>query len=198
LVLHNSSTIPIMSKQTPLSMSVLPIQPEIGDRVEVYWPEDKTYYTGEVVAFNRSLNKFEVAYDDGDMENLNFAEEKWRFLSPKIRKHACLPPSPVDIRATHANFGPEQTKNRIHSPLTRRIVARTLWIWLKDAKHSISAHCILRLSLDTLYNAICDENVLRKILLDPTLNEKKKPVLIACSILLQAIQHSKKRKSMMR
>ena len=51
--------------------------PEEGWRVSVYWPADKAWYAGDVKhvdEYGRSL----VAYDDGQVEVLHFAVERFK------------------------------------------------------------------------------------------------------------------------
>lgn len=52
--------------------------PNVGDKVEVYWPLDNTYYPGTIES-EQEDGKLSVAYDDGDMEILNFSTETWKY-----------------------------------------------------------------------------------------------------------------------
>lgn len=52
--------------------------PRIGERIEVYWPAESSYYAGLVVGYND--NRCRVAYEDGDVENLDLGREKWSYV----------------------------------------------------------------------------------------------------------------------
>uniref|UniRef100_A0A0A9CJM6 Androgen induced inhibitor of proliferation (As3) / pds5, putative n=1 Tax=Arundo donax TaxID=35708 RepID=A0A0A9CJM6_ARUDO len=49
----------------------------VGHRIKVWWPLDKKFYEGVVKSFDSSKKKHTVLYDDGDVEVLNLAKEKW-------------------------------------------------------------------------------------------------------------------------
>lgn len=48
----------------------------VGNRVKVYWPDDKEWYFGEVIDFSRDDGKHTVHYADGDKERVTLANEK--------------------------------------------------------------------------------------------------------------------------
>ncbi|KAJ1700076.1 hypothetical protein LUZ63_008588 [Rhynchospora breviuscula] len=52
----------------------------IGERIKVWWPDDKVFYNGTVGKYNRSDKKHTVTYDDGDIEVLNLKNETWEFV----------------------------------------------------------------------------------------------------------------------
>ncbi|KAJ4752933.1 hypothetical protein LUZ62_087338 [Rhynchospora pubera] len=52
----------------------------IGQRIKVWWPDDKVFYNGTVGKYNRSDKKHTVTYDDGDVEVLNLKNETWEVL----------------------------------------------------------------------------------------------------------------------
>ncbi len=54
--------------------------PHIGDRVEVFWPDNDKFYPGTISSRTDDC-KFQVANADGDRKNLDFNIEKWRFES---------------------------------------------------------------------------------------------------------------------
>ena len=62
----------ILSKEASRKM------PDIGNRVEVFWPKDEKYYPGIITAIDPETQKRHVDYDDGDKEILDFSKEKWR------------------------------------------------------------------------------------------------------------------------
>ncbi|KAF8650467.1 hypothetical protein HU200_063832 [Digitaria exilis] len=52
----------------------------IGHRIKVWWPLDKRFYGGIVQSYDSSKKKHTVLYDDGDIEVLNLAKEKWMMV----------------------------------------------------------------------------------------------------------------------
>ena len=52
--------------------------PLVGDKIEVLWPAESTYFLG-VVAEVTDNNQHVIVYDDGDMETLTMDEQEWRF-----------------------------------------------------------------------------------------------------------------------
>lgn len=52
--------------------------PATGDCIEVFWPDDDTYYAGRVTEFNEARCRHRVEYFDGDIEELDLRDEKWR------------------------------------------------------------------------------------------------------------------------
>ncbi len=79
----------------------------IGDAIEVYWPDDKQYYSGKVAAYNSNTGNSCIHYDDGEVEEINLAYEQWRFvgrstpalslvslpsvLEPMLHSRSCVP-----------------------------------------------------------------------------------------------------------
>lgn len=57
-------------------------QPEVGDKIEIYWPLDNAFYPGSVVG--KQDNHKTVVYDDGGIEKLDFTNETWRFESTAV------------------------------------------------------------------------------------------------------------------
>ena len=54
----------------------------IGERVTVYWPLEHEWFNGRISAKN-AAGKHHIAYDDGDKDWVNLAEEKWKLLEGK-------------------------------------------------------------------------------------------------------------------
>lgn len=52
--------------------------PELGARVQVYWPLDNTYYSGEIKSINEK-GLCTVRYDDEEEEHLDMSNETWRY-----------------------------------------------------------------------------------------------------------------------
>jgi hypothetical protein len=67
----------------------------VGNVISVYWPEDKTWYHGEVISLgdddDSSDEICEVLYEDGEREVINLKEEKYK-ISNKGRssRNVCL------------------------------------------------------------------------------------------------------------
>lgn len=50
----------------------------VGQRIQVWWPLDKAYYEGVVKSYDSAKKLHTVLYNDGDIEQLNMAKEKWK------------------------------------------------------------------------------------------------------------------------
>lgn len=63
-------------------------QPQPGDRVDIWWENDDTYYPGTLEYVHKNhANTFRINYDDGEVEDVNLTEEKWRYaLSTRSKK----------------------------------------------------------------------------------------------------------------
>lgn len=55
--------------------------PSVNDVVDIWWGVDKTYYRGRLTRRHSDDNNFRVLYDDGEMEDINLANEYWKFAS---------------------------------------------------------------------------------------------------------------------
>lgn len=53
------------------------LTPNTGDCIEFFWHEENRYYSGEVTRIHEGQHR--VTCNDGDVESMNIAEEKWRF-----------------------------------------------------------------------------------------------------------------------
>lgn len=53
---------------------------DTDDNIEVYWPDDDTFYLGTVLSINDD-QKYKIDYEDGDRETLDLSTEAWRFSS---------------------------------------------------------------------------------------------------------------------
>ena len=56
--------------------------PAADERIKVYWPEEKEWYTGTVTSMD-TTGRCHVEYDDGDEEWLELANHKWELLPAK-------------------------------------------------------------------------------------------------------------------
>ncbi|KAL1533196.1 hypothetical protein AAHA92_33115 [Salvia divinorum] len=52
----------------------------VGLRIQVWWPMDEMFYSGNVKAFDPETKKHEVLYDDDEIELLNLRKEKWKLF----------------------------------------------------------------------------------------------------------------------
>ncbi|KAF2592899.1 hypothetical protein F2Q70_00044358 [Brassica cretica] len=52
----------------------------VGQRVNIWWPLDKTFYEGVIKSYCSSKKKHLVLYTDGVIEQLNLIKERWELL----------------------------------------------------------------------------------------------------------------------
>jgi len=52
--------------------------PTVGTQIEVFWQPEDAFFSGTVTKVWVKDNKHEVTYDDGDVEKLDLAKERWR------------------------------------------------------------------------------------------------------------------------
>lgn len=57
------------------------VLPSVGNRLEVFWPIDQSFYPGTVSAVD--ADGHHISYDDGDEEVLKLNDEVWRVLPAK-------------------------------------------------------------------------------------------------------------------
>ena len=64
-------------------------QVSIGTRIEVFWPDDNTYYAATVTG-QRYAGKsvFTLSYDDGEVERVDLSTEQFRLLKDEKKKPA--------------------------------------------------------------------------------------------------------------
>lgn len=78
-------------------------QPNLGDLIAVYWPDDDAFYVGCVTEFSASTSRHRVEYKDGEVEDLDLRKERWHLSSPssaaviKSVRRNDAPQSPVSI-----------------------------------------------------------------------------------------------------
>ena len=54
----------------------------VGRRIQVWWPRESAYFSGQVVAYDAARRRpFRVEYDDGDVEELDLDKEVWALCS---------------------------------------------------------------------------------------------------------------------
>ncbi|KAG8379721.1 hypothetical protein BUALT_Bualt07G0118900 [Buddleja alternifolia] len=52
----------------------------VNSRIQVWWPMDKTFYTGSVIAYDAETKKHTILYDDDETEILNLRKETWELF----------------------------------------------------------------------------------------------------------------------
>ncbi|KAJ1259018.1 hypothetical protein BS78_10G121300 [Paspalum vaginatum] len=100
----------------------------VGHRIKVWWPLDKMFYKGIVQSYDSSKKKHTVLYDDGDVEVLNLANEKWTviesndsLLKKKNKDHPGTNQGRAQERASSSKSPPSQQKSKKRSlPLKRK------------------------------------------------------------------------------
>ena len=64
----------LSSSSAPAPAPTAPL-PSVGERVEIYFPDDAEYFACDVVeSVSSSESKFRVEYDDGNKEVVDFSE----------------------------------------------------------------------------------------------------------------------------
>jgi len=58
-----------------------------GRRIKVFWPKDRQWYHGIIGEYIREKKRCAVNYDDGDREELDLSNERYRFVSPNVAKN---------------------------------------------------------------------------------------------------------------
>lgn len=75
----------------------------VGDAIKVFWPHDKEYYSARIAAYNRSTGTHCVQYDDGEVEDLNLTDERWRLVHTQLDPESSKPSNVVikhDVKST--------------------------------------------------------------------------------------------------
>ncbi|CAA3009848.1 muscle M-line assembly unc-89-like [Olea europaea subsp. europaea] len=67
----------------------------VGEKIQVWWPMDKTFYPGIVNSFDPLTKKHKIIYEDEVEENLNLSKERWELVAkcPQLKKEAEFPSS---------------------------------------------------------------------------------------------------------
>ena len=74
----------------------------IGERVEVYWPNEKKYFSGTIDQYENKSKKEIINYGDEDVEMLDFTKEKWHRL-PSSTNFLALLGTLRELVAKHPN-----------------------------------------------------------------------------------------------
>ncbi|KAH9542764.1 hypothetical protein CY35_13G024400 [Sphagnum magellanicum] len=74
---------------------------KVGSVISVYWPEDKTWYHGEVISFNDddASEICEVLYEDGEREVIKLKEEKYKIGNKARDQKLCRLLADGDVNA---------------------------------------------------------------------------------------------------
>ncbi|KAL6909914.1 hypothetical protein ACP4OV_001573 [Aristida adscensionis] len=84
----------------------------VGERIKVWWPLDKKFYEGVVESYDSSKKKHTVLYNDGDVEVLNLAKEKWTIIESNdspVKKQKKDHSAPNQRRAQERTSSSKQT-----------------------------------------------------------------------------------------
>ncbi|GAQ89155.1 hypothetical protein KFL_004920050 [Klebsormidium nitens] len=63
----------------------------VNRRVEIWWPLDERYYAGRVTQFvsgNKRHEVLQILYDDGDLETVKFAKERWKLVEEEDKNES--------------------------------------------------------------------------------------------------------------
>ena len=82
---------------TPKPAKVRPGSEVVGKRLKVWWPADGAWYAGRVASLTAGGATHEVRYDDGDVEAVDLAVEKYEWLADEE--------SPSAVASTQAYDG---------------------------------------------------------------------------------------------
>lgn len=63
------------------------MRPNMGERVEAYWPLDDVYYASEKTAINEE-GRCVILYDDNEQETFNMSNESWRHEKSSLNASA--------------------------------------------------------------------------------------------------------------
>lgn len=94
----------------------------IDCRIKVWWPMDKQFYEGVVKSYDPKARKHVVLYDDGDVEVLRLARERWELVEnvakPAKKLNSSKTPPSKGVSADQKNKflnGSQQNKKPIKS-----------------------------------------------------------------------------------
>lgn len=141
--------------------------PETGDQIEVYWPDDRCYYSAEVKQLCTGIDSysFRLVYFDGEEEVLNLASEVWRYLKKRRRSP---PSSPVDVQSVQLDMAEEEAEESAAAAaeaptMGEKLAATAVFRFLRRTTDKVSAALCLRQSLDTLLSALCDGRLMQAL-----------------------------------
>ncbi|KAK3128989.1 hypothetical protein QOZ80_6BG0469640 [Eleusine coracana subsp. coracana] len=100
----------------------------IGHRIKVWWPLDKKFYEGVVESYDPSKKKHTVLYDDGDVEVLNLAKEKWNLIESNdssVKKQKKDHPGKNEVRSQERTSTSKQTPPSKQKPKKRSSPPKT-------------------------------------------------------------------------
>ncbi|KAF9590745.1 hypothetical protein IFM89_038058 [Coptis chinensis] len=89
----------------------------VGFRIKVWWPLDKKFYEGLVQAYDQGKKKHEILYDDGEMEVLCLAKERWELINndhiPRKRQKSLIdsPTNGVETEQIQNNLTPTSLRH---------------------------------------------------------------------------------------
>lgn len=76
--------------------------PKVGDRIDIWWEHDGTFYSGTLGDIvDKATGMYRIDYDDGEQEVVTLPDEKWRYILPKKKtkkKTFVAPPTPAALQ----------------------------------------------------------------------------------------------------
>jgi len=92
-----SATKPAASKPTEASREeTKSVSVKVGDRIEVFWPDDDAYYPATVTK-QRDESNFFLEYEDGQLEWIDLSGEKFRHIGQKPSKRRRIQDDDDDV-----------------------------------------------------------------------------------------------------
>lgn len=113
-----------------------------GDTIEVYWPDDETYYAGRITGYQNSTGRHSVEYFDGDIENLDLSNELWR----PVAKASPRAVTTQHLGAILQNAAQGSSKKRLRKTITkkRHTQPKSPVSVLQTAPRGVCASCLTR------------------------------------------------------
>lgn len=106
-------------------------QPEVGDRIQVYWPDDDAHYVGRVTAYCETTSRYRVEYADGDVELLELGKERWRKLRSNCERFGDMLQAATGMRKS-APASPVSVIAEVKCDCEQYLVAHYVTNWLCD------------------------------------------------------------------
>ncbi|KAG0464367.1 hypothetical protein HPP92_020436 [Vanilla planifolia] len=96
-----------------------------GSMIEVWWPDDKQFYSGVIESFDQKTRKHKIVYDDGDVEVLLLKNERWKYIKRHVNANSGVkqedikgnasPESSLHLRAKKALENSGKNKQMLQS-----------------------------------------------------------------------------------
>lgn len=63
----------------------------IGWRISVFWPNEMSFFGGEIIGYDDEADTYEISYHDGELSNINLAVDKVKWIAPPGSKYTRHP-----------------------------------------------------------------------------------------------------------